>query len=284
VQFHNGATADADVWFAQTGSIPPCAKRPWGQNRRAFRGMWPIAGWFRRRASRISGSSSWRPHGGGRTITSFTILLPPARATSIGSRLLPANGASSPGPPGGEVADALNEFEGWHPQVRAIIGSVDATNRWALYDRDPAPAMDRWTRDTDGRRGARDASLHGEGAVQAIEDAAVLAKCLKQADAHDADAALRRYEQTRKPRASRCQEGSGRNGVNVPSCRRRGSTKSRRQLGVGHDRPAPPEQGLALRPRRRSRIRARVKSARAQRIMHALLDSHFSHSGRTAPL
>jgi hypothetical protein len=33
-------------------------------------------------------SSSWRPHGGGRTITSFTILLAPARATSIGSRLL----------------------------------------------------------------------------------------------------------------------------------------------------------------------------------------------------
>jgi hypothetical protein len=44
-------------------------------------------------------------------------------------------------------------------------------------------------------------------------DAAVLAKCLEQADAHDADAALRRYEQTRKPRASRYQEGSRRNGV-----------------------------------------------------------------------
>jgi salicylate hydroxylase len=29
----------------------------------------------------------------------------------------------------GEMADALKEFEGWHPQVRAIIGSVEATNR-----------------------------------------------------------------------------------------------------------------------------------------------------------
>jgi salicylate hydroxylase len=52
-----------------------------------------------------------------------------------------------------------------------------------------------------------------QGAVQSIEDAAVLAKCLEHADAHDVDAALLRYEQTRKPRASRCQEGSRRNGV-----------------------------------------------------------------------
>ncbi len=52
-----------------------------------------------------------------------------------------------------------------------------------------------------------------QGAVQSIEDAAVLAKCLERANAHDPGAALRRYEQTRKPRASRCQEGSRRNAV-----------------------------------------------------------------------
>jgi hypothetical protein len=32
----------------------------------------------------------------------------------------------------GEVADALKEFEGWHPQICEIIRSVDATNRWPL--------------------------------------------------------------------------------------------------------------------------------------------------------
>jgi salicylate hydroxylase len=52
-----------------------------------------------------------------------------------------------------------------------------------------------------------------QGAVQSIEDAAVLAKCLERADAHDVGAALSRYEQTRKPRASQCQEGSRRNGI-----------------------------------------------------------------------
>jgi len=47
----------------------------------------------------------------------------------------------------------------------------------------------------------------------------------------------------------------------VQSCRRRGATKPRRQLSVGHDSPAAPEPYLALRPRRRGRIRARLKSA-----------------------
>ena len=113
----------------------------------------------------------------------------------------------------GEIADALKEFEGWHPQVRAIIGSVETTNRWALYDRDPLP---RWSV---GRVTLMGDAAHpmlpymAQGAVQSIEDGAVLAKCLKRADAHDVGAALLRYEQTRKPRASQCQEGSRRNGI-----------------------------------------------------------------------
>jgi salicylate hydroxylase len=113
----------------------------------------------------------------------------------------------------GEVADALKEFAGWHPLVRAMIGSVDTTNRWALYDRDSLP---QWTV---GRVTLMGDAAHAmlpymaQGAVQSIEDAAVLAKCLERADSHDVGAALRRYEETRKPRASRCQEGSRRNAI-----------------------------------------------------------------------
>jgi salicylate hydroxylase len=113
----------------------------------------------------------------------------------------------------GEVADALKEFAGWHPLVRAMIGSVDTTNRWALYDRDSLP---QWTV---GRVTLMGDAAHAmlpymaQGAVQSIEDAAVLAKCLERADSDDVGAALRRYEETRKPRASRCQEGSRRNAI-----------------------------------------------------------------------
>jgi salicylate hydroxylase len=113
----------------------------------------------------------------------------------------------------GEVADALKEFEGWNRQVRAIIRSVDTVNRWALYDRDQLP---RWS---SGRVTLLGDAAHAmlpymaQGAVQSIEDAAVLAKCLEQADPRDVGAALRRYEEIRRPRAARCQEGSRRNGV-----------------------------------------------------------------------
>jgi salicylate hydroxylase len=72
----------------------------------------------------------------------------------------------------GEVADALREFDGWHPQVRSIIGAVELTNRWALYDRDPLP---RWTT---GRVTLLGDAAHAmlpymaQGAAQSIEDAA----------------------------------------------------------------------------------------------------------------
>jgi salicylate hydroxylase len=41
----------------------------------------------------------------------------------------------------GEVAETLTAFEGWHPQVRAIIDAVDETFLWALFDREP---LQRW--------------------------------------------------------------------------------------------------------------------------------------------
>lgn len=47
----------------------------------------------------------------------------------------------------------------------------------------------------------------GQGAAQAIEDAAVLARCLA-GDPGDPPAALRRYEALRKPRTTRVQLGS----------------------------------------------------------------------------
>jgi len=108
----------------------------------------------------------------------------------------------------GEVKDALAEFAAFHPQVREIIGGVDTINKWAMYDRD---ALLRWT---DGRVTLMGDAAHAmlpymaQGAVQAIEDAAILAKCLERADRARVSTALLRYEEIRKPRATRCQEGS----------------------------------------------------------------------------
>jgi salicylate hydroxylase len=108
----------------------------------------------------------------------------------------------------GEVADALAAFAGWHPQVRAVIGAVDETFVWALFDRTP---LQRWSA---GRVTLVGDACHAmlpfmaQGAAQAIEDGATLAACLAGAKPV---AALRRYEQLRVPRATRIQAGSTEN-------------------------------------------------------------------------
>jgi salicylate hydroxylase len=111
------------------------------------------------------------------------------------------------------VSDALAEFATWHPQVQQIIRAVDFTNRWGLYDRDP---LERWTV---GRATLLGDAAHAmlpfmaQGAVQSIEDAVVLAKCLEGADRAAVPSALRRYEEMRKPRASQVQAYARRNGT-----------------------------------------------------------------------
>jgi salicylate hydroxylase len=106
----------------------------------------------------------------------------------------------------GEVADALAAFAGWHPQVRAIIAATDETYKWALFDRAPLP---RWSLRRVTLLG--DAChpmlpFMGQGAAQAIEDAATLTACLKKLD--DVPTALKLYETLRLPRVSRLQSMS----------------------------------------------------------------------------
>ena len=64
--------------------------------------------------------------------------------------------------------------------------------------------MVRWAHDSPGRRRASDVPFFAQGAAQAVEDAAVLARSLAE-DSDDPGAALRRYEQIRIPRTTRLQ-------------------------------------------------------------------------------
>jgi salicylate hydroxylase len=111
----------------------------------------------------------------------------------------------------GEVADVLAIYQGWHPQVRAIIAAVDETYKWALFDRVPLAC---WSA---GRVTLLGDACHpmlpfmGQGAAQAIEDAATLAACLAKAGDLDVPGALALYERRRLPRASRLQAMSHEN-------------------------------------------------------------------------
>jgi salicylate hydroxylase len=107
----------------------------------------------------------------------------------------------------GEVTDAVAAFRGWHDHVVSIIGAADETYKWALFDRSPLP---RWSV---GRVTLLGDSCHpmlpfmGQGAAQAIENAATLKSCLVEF-AGDVPQALRLYERLRLPRASRLQSMS----------------------------------------------------------------------------
>ena len=109
----------------------------------------------------------------------------------------------------GSIEDALREYRGWHPQVREIIGAAAETYVWALFDRPPLP---RWS---SGRVTLLGDAAHAmlpfmaQGAAQAVEDGAALATCLRQGQS--VVAALRRYEQVRRPRTARLQEMSAGN-------------------------------------------------------------------------
>jgi salicylate hydroxylase len=105
----------------------------------------------------------------------------------------------------GEIPDMVREFAGWDGRLQQLIVSATDTKRWALYDRFP---LERWSAGRISLLGdAAHAMLpfYGQGAAQAIEDAAVLAACLQDPEPGSAAAALLRYEEIRRPRASQVQ-------------------------------------------------------------------------------
>jgi salicylate hydroxylase len=101
----------------------------------------------------------------------------------------------------GDPAVLSQAFAGWADPLPAIVAAGGHCHRWPLFDRDPLP---RWV---DGRVVLLGDACHpmppfqAQGAAMAIEDACVLARCLKE-DA-EVEAALLRYRLLRQPRTAR---------------------------------------------------------------------------------
>ena len=108
----------------------------------------------------------------------------------------------------GDVGELRKAFEGFHPQVRHVLEACPSVHKWALVDRDPLP---RWS---EGNITLLGDACHpmtpymAQGAAMAIEDAAVLSRCLAGIDRDGVAEAFRRFEATRKPRTSRVQASS----------------------------------------------------------------------------
>ncbi len=110
----------------------------------------------------------------------------------------------------GTHEECLADFEGWHPAIRETFRHIEIPFKWALMRREP---MAQWTI---GRVTLLGDACHAmvpmlaQGAVMAIEDGMVLARCL-QAWPDDPQTALARYEAARLDRTARCIRGSNEN-------------------------------------------------------------------------
>ena len=107
--------------------------------------------------------------------------------------------------------EMLSAFEGYHPTVQNLIRSTENITKWPLLNRNPLPL---WSR---GRLVMLGDACHpmrphmAQGACMAIEDAAILARCLEETGASDYETAFSLYEGTRKDRATKVQEVSNGN-------------------------------------------------------------------------
>ena len=216
--FANGVVAEGDLVIAADGIhselrqnvVPP--SRPVFSGSVSYRGVlaheliphWPTGGW-----------QMWL--GKGKHFLTF-----PVRAGKLINYVgfVPADEEtkeswSAPGDP-----DVLRqEFAGWDPRIGSLLQQVQATFRWALYDREPLPI---WTR---GRLTLLGDAAHpmlphlGQGANQAIEDGMALATILARADRKTAPAALLAYERLRRERVALVQRGARRTacGTTLPT-------------------------------------------------------------------
>ncbi|MBB2161963.1 FAD-dependent oxidoreductase [Gluconacetobacter sacchari] len=108
--------------------------------------------------------------------------------------------------------DALrNSFRGYHPLVQAYIDATDDVTKWPLKTRPPLP---RWHQ---GRVVMLGDACHpmkphmAQGAAMAVEDAAMLTRCLVEFGTEDLDTIFDRYFDLRRDRATKVQAISNAN-------------------------------------------------------------------------
>ena len=111
----------------------------------------------------------------------------------------------------GDLAALRKAYEGFHPEVQTVLAACPEVYKWALLERDPLP---RWHQ---GRVVLLGDACHpmtpymAQGAASALEDAAVLTRCLDGVASERVASAFALYEATRKPRSSAIQTGSSEN-------------------------------------------------------------------------
>jgi len=204
----DGTTMYGDAVIAGDGVRSVVRNTLWGNTDPEFSGMVTWRGLIPMEAlperMRASVGSTWIGPGGhvvsyplhGGTIMNFV-------ATIEGKTWTAAGGMEV-----GTTEECLADFDGWHEDVQTMIKLAPQLLKWALMARDPIP---HWTQ---GRITLLGDAAHptlpflAQGAVHAIEDGTVLARCIEAASPATLPEALLRYERARIERTSRMVRGA----------------------------------------------------------------------------
>jgi len=109
----------------------------------------------------------------------------------------------------GTTEECLRDFANWNEDVHTLIRAIEVPYKWALMVREP---LQQWGR---GRVTLLGDACHptlpflAQGAAMAIEDGAMLARCLRETEGPQD--ALRRYQDARVERTTRIVQGSAAN-------------------------------------------------------------------------
>jgi salicylate hydroxylase/6-hydroxynicotinate 3-monooxygenase len=108
----------------------------------------------------------------------------------------------------GDVNELRAAFAGFDRQVENVLAACPDVHKWAIVDRD---SLSRWA---EGNVTLLGDACHpmtpymAQGAAMAIEDAAVLSRCLEGVEREGIANAFRRFEATRRERTARIQQTS----------------------------------------------------------------------------
>ncbi|WP_424138487.1 FAD-dependent monooxygenase [Roseomonas chloroacetimidivorans] len=203
LRFANGATEEADVVVGGDGIHSRVRAAVQGEaaprftGRVAMRAIFPAA---RLRGVPMRDCTKW--WGTDRHVLTYFMTARREEVyvmTSVPAAGWDGNDASVPG-----TREAfLDGFDAAHPDLRHVLNAADRVMTWPILDR---PRDDRWSR---GRMVLMGDACHpvrpymAAGGASAIEDAAVLARCL--AETGSPEAAFGRYAATRIPRVAEVQ-------------------------------------------------------------------------------
>lgn len=103
----------------------------------------------------------------------------------------------------GDMAIVRDAFQGFHPEVRAVLDACPSVHRWAILEREP---LDRWRRESVvliGDAAHPMTPYMAQGAAMALEDGVMLARAL--AVAATLEDALDRFQAARRARVAEVQ-------------------------------------------------------------------------------